>query len=285
MARNADDHADRICQVERTVAELCRAMAEVRGLVSDVEAQLGRMSGRPLRAITTPGREREPYDPGCVKALYSRRFSAHELQKKRVIWRGLAPFWAARFPPNTQAVLEIGAGDGEFPDHVVAARRVAVDLNPNVERLRARAIEGLVGDATRLYDLLDNDSFDVVFCSNVLEYLYDRDQVHLLIREVRHILRPGGRFLLLQPNIRHVGPAYYDFIDHRIELTAEALVEALEVGQFTLIECVQRFLPYTSKSHLSRFYWLVPLYIRLPIAWRLFGAQAFIVAEKHAASG
>jgi SAM-dependent methyltransferase len=224
----------------------------LRSLLSDVERLLARTSGRPLSGVTVPRRERAAFDPGSVKALYSRRFSPHELEKKRAIWRDLAPFFAARFPPGTKAVLELGAGEGEFIEHVQAERRAA----------------------------FDNDTLDVVFCSNVLEHLYDRDQVHLLIREVHHVLRPGGRFVILQPNIRYVGPAYYDFIDHRLELTAESVVEALEVGHFEVKEAIERFLPYTSKSRLSNVYWLVPLYIRMPLLWRLFGAQAFIVAEK-----
>jgi SAM-dependent methyltransferase len=252
----------------------------LRSLLSDVERLLARTSGRPLSGVTVPRRERAAFDPGSVKALYSRRFSPHELEKKRAIWRDLAPFFAARFPPGTKAVLELGAGEGEFIEHVQAERRAALDLNPAVERLHERGIEAHVGDATRLYEVFDNDTLDVVFCSNVLEHLYDRDQVHLLIREVHHVLRPGGRFVILQPNIRYVGPAYYDFIDHRLELTAESVVEALEVGHFEVKEAIERFLPYTSKSRLSNVYWLVPLYIRMPLLWRLFGAQAFIVAEK-----
>ena len=53
------------------------------------------------------------------------------------------------------------------------------------------------------------------------------------------------------------------------------------MGGLEVLECVPRFLPYTSKSHLSRLYWLSSLYVRLPIAWRIFGAQAFVVAEKR----
>ena len=43
----------------------------------------------------------------------------------------------------------------------------------------------------------------------------------------------------------------------------------------------ERFLPFTTKSRLSAFYWAVPLYLRVPLAWRFFGKQCFIVAEKR----
>lgn len=271
---------ERLRALEARVDELTRAVSRSTEVLKEVEALLARTSARPLVAIERPNRDRPAFDPGSVKALYSRRFSAAELAKKAAIWAGLAPFFAKRFPERTRAILEIGAGEGEFLDHAQAERRVAIDLNPAVERLRARGIEAVAGDATRLFDHFDNGTFDVVFCSNVLEHLYDKDQVHLVFREVRHVLRPGGRFIILQPNFRYVGASYYDFIDHRLELTAESVVEALEVGEFQVRECLPRFLPYTTKSRLSRFYWLVPLYVRLPFLWRIFGAQAFIVAEK-----
>jgi len=267
--------------LEARVEELTGEVARAGSVLRDVEALLARTSARPLGAIDRPNRSRPAFDPGSVKALYSRRFSSSELKKKDAIWTGLAPFFAKRFPEPTRAILEIGAGEGEFLEHAKAERRVAIDLNPSVERLRARGMEAVAGDATRLFDHFDNESFDVVFCSNVLEHLYDKDQVHLLIREAYHVLRPGGRLLILQPNFRYVGASYYDFIDHRLELTAESVVEALEVADFKVKECLPRFLPYTTKSRLSRLYWLVPLYIRLPFLWRIFGAQAFMVAEKQ----
>jgi dolichol-phosphate mannosyltransferase len=178
-------------------------------------------------------------------------------------------------------VLEIGSGEGEFLEFCRAPRRLAVDLNPSVERLSAIGIEAVRGDATCLFEHVDDESVDVVFCSNVLEHLYDKDQVHLLFREVRHVLRPGGRFLLMQPDIRHVRWDYYDYIDHRLEFTCDSFIEALGVSELSVIECHDQFLPFTTKSRLSAFYWAVPLYLRLPFLWRLFGKQCFIVAEKR----
>lgn len=275
----------RLRELESQLASQSKELDRVRTVLREVEALLARTSARPLDAIDRgPKRRRPAFDPGSVKALYSRRFDSHELEKKRAIWQGLTSFFDRRFPTGTRAILEIGAGEGEFLDNAKAERRVAIDLNPDIERLRARGIEAVEGDATRLFEHFDDDSFDLVFCSNVLEHLYDKDQIHLLIREVRHVLRPGGRFLILQPNFRYVGPAYYDFIDHRLELTAESVVEALEVADLEIRECLPRFLPYTSKSRLSNLYWLVPLYVRLPLAWRIFGKQAFVVAEKKARS-
>jgi SAM-dependent methyltransferase len=272
--------SDEIARLQQRIDTFAGELSELKQLVSEIERLLARTSARPLPAISRPGRDRAPFDPGAVKALYSRRFDAREIRKKRTIWRHLTPFFEARLPEGTASILELGAGEGEFLEQVRVARRVAIDLNPSVHSLAAQGIETIQGDITRLYDHFDDGSFDAVFCSNVLEHLYDKDQVHLVCREVHHVLAPHGRFLVLQPNFRFVGPDYYDFIDHRLELTAEAVVEALQVNGFRVRECLPRFIPYTSKSRLSSFYWLVPVYVRLPLAWRLFGKQAFITAEK-----
>lgn len=262
-----------LLRVTQEVADLSTAVSRIGMVVS-------RTSGEPSAELRQANRNRDAFDPGAIKSLYSRRFSPEELHRKNQIWRSLAPFWRQWFPERTQAVLEIGGGEGEFLEHAAVERRVTVDINPSVESLRTKGIEAHVGTALRLHDFFDDDSFDLVFCSNVLEHLYDRDQVHAVFRETWHVLRPGGRFLILQPNIRFTGAAYYDFIDHRIELTCESVVEALELAGFRIIVAYPRFLPYTSKSKLSRFSWLVPLYCRLRFVWPFFGAQSFLVAER-----
>jgi SAM-dependent methyltransferase len=279
-----DDPSQRLDGLEKLVRQQAETIARLGARLGDLEKAVVRKSALEVPAQELgPRRRREAFDPTSVRALYSRRFSEHELAKKRAIWRALAPFFARRYPAGARSVLEIGAGEGEFLEHCGLERRVALDLNPSVAGLSRLGIEAIRGDATRLVEHVDDASFDLVFCSNVLEHFYDKDQVHLLFREVAHVLRPGGRFLVLQPNIRYVGPAYFDFIDHRLEFTEESIVEALELAGFDVVECLPRFLPYTTKSRLSAFYWLVPLYVRLPLAWRFFGKQCFIVAERPAA--
>lgn len=58
--------------------------------------------------------------------------------------------------------------------------------------------------------------------------------------------------MILQPNIRYVGPAYWDYIDYHIALTEHSLVEALEVTGYRIERLIPRFLPYTAKSNLGR---------------------------------
>ena len=123
-------------------------------------------------------------------------------------------------------------------------------------------------------------SFDVVFVSNFLEHLEDSAAVLGLLRAIRSKLRPGGRVVILQPNFRYIGAAYFDFIDHRVVLTDTSLREALEVTGFRVVRLIKRFLPYTSKSRLPKSPWMVRLYLRIPLLWRLMGGQTLAVAER-----
>ena len=96
------------------------------------------------------------------------------------------------------------------------------------------------------------------------------------------MLKPDGRLIVLQPNIRYVGAAYWDFIDHRVALTERSLVEAAQAAGFEVETLIPRFLPYTTKSRLPQSPWLVRAYLRVPLAWRLMGKQTLLVARPAA---
>jgi hypothetical protein len=59
------------------------------------------------------------------------------------------------------------------------------------------------------------------------------------------------------------------------------MVEGLLTCSFEVTEVVARFLPFTSKSKLPTAPWLVWLYLRVPLAWRILGGQMLIVARKR----
>ena len=58
------------------------------------------------------------------------------------------------------------------------------------------------------------------------------------------------------------------------------MTEALEIAGFQVVECRARFLPYTTKSRLPQWAFLVRLYLRLPPAQWLLGKQMLVVAER-----
>src|SRR5262249_10270216 len=129
------------------------------------------------------------------------------------------------------------------------------------------------------------DSVDVVFCSNFFEHLPDKRTFLATLAEIRRVLRPGGRLLVLQPNIRFVGAAYWDFVDHHLPLTDRTLVEACESLNFEVVEVIPRFLPYTTRSALPQSPWLVRLYLAIRPAWLILGRQTWAVLRKPSLPG
>lgn len=199
------------------------------------------------------------------------------------MWRVLCEGYFQRWVDPKATVLEVAAGHCEFINGIKAARKIAVDLNPEVARYAGDDVTAHVASSNDI-STVDDASVDVVFISNFFEHLSKPDILSTL-REVRRTLRPGGRLLVLQPNIRFCQRDYWMFFDHITPLDDRSLEEALVLTDFVVEHRVVRFLPYTTKSRLPKGASLIRLYLRLPLAWRIFGQQSFFVARPVAAAG
>lgn len=217
--------------------------------------------------------------PRDLQSLYRNRFSDRDREEKHRIWKVLVESFFQKWVRPGDAVLDLGCGDGEFLNHLVCARRVGVDLNPDAPSRLAPGVEFQAADVRNLSPLPDA-SFDVVFTSNLMEHLPSKKDVELLVREARRVLKPGGHFIALGPNLRFVGGAYWDFWDHLTPLTERSLAELLETLDFRVETQIARFLPYTTRSALPRAPWMIRLYLALPIAWRFLGGQFLLRAAK-----
>jgi SAM-dependent methyltransferase len=214
-----------------------------------------------------------------VEAIYSKRFSVPELKARDATWKVLCSEFLSKFISPEETVLDIGAGDGFFLKYINAKRRIAVDFSPHVNKLKLFGIEVIQEEATAFAEKVEGP-VDVVFASNFFEHLSNKEEVFSVLRECFSVLKPNGRIIILQPNIKYVGNRYWDYIDHHIALTENSLAEALEAVGFRVDTVIAQFLPYTAKSFLGRFSGLVSLYLKIPILWRIFGKQSFIVATK-----
>ncbi|MBC2934437.1 class I SAM-dependent methyltransferase [Nocardioides sp. zg-1228] len=181
-----------------------------------------------------------------------------------------------RWVPSDAVVLDLAAGHCEFANNIVAARRIAVDLNPAVHEHADEGVEAHVASSTDLHMLADA-TVDRVFVSNFFEHI-TRDDILATLAEVRRVLRPTGKLLVLQPNIRYCARDYWMFFDHVTPVDDRALAEAFASTGFRVELNHPRFLPYTTKSRLPSTDRLVRLYLRSPWAWRVLGGQAFMVA-------
>lgn len=214
-----------------------------------------------------------------LAALYRERFDEADLAFKAAFWEILCTDFFQRYVPPDATVVDLGAGSCEFANSIRAARRIAVDLNPDVVRF-ARDCEVLVTASTDLSGI-DDGSVDVVFTSNFFEHLPTKPDLVQTLLECNRVLRDGGRILVLMPNFRALPGRYWDYFDHHLPLTPHSLAEVLGITGFRVTESIDRFLPYTIKhSRLPRSLVAVRWYLRLRPAWRVLGRQMFVAADK-----
>lgn len=214
-----------------------------------------------------------------LEKLYQNRFDDAEKLRKARVWRVVVSQFLQRWVPRDAAVLDLGCGYGEFLNHVQCARRIGVDFNADAQRHLDPGIEFHRADVTDLRFLSDA-TVDVVFTSNLLEHLDDKAHVERLIREAHRVLKPGGHFIALGPNMRALHGSYWDFWDHSVAITDKSLCEVLAYLDFDVVNCIPRFLPYTTQSSLPQAPWLVALYLKFPPAWRILGGQFLIRARR-----
>jgi SAM-dependent methyltransferase len=119
-----------------------------------------------------------------------------------------------------------------------------------------------------------------VFTSNFFEHLPDKATLGKTLDQALRCLKPGGKLIAMGPNIKFLPGIYWDFWDHYLPLTEISLSEGLMTRGFEVTLCLDRFLPYTLAR--TRRYPLIFLkvYLRLKPAWRFFGKQFLVVAEK-----
>ena len=204
---------------------------------------------------------------------FHNRFSLDPKREK--VWFYLTKY-LSKFVDRNGSVLEVGAGYCYFINRVVANEKVALDIEPEFAQYANVDVETHVSDATRLAQF-DDSKFDAIFASNFLEHLSNED-ANVFIQSAYRVLSPGGMLILLQPNFRYSFKAYFDDYTHLTIFTDMGLQDRLKAFGLEIFHVEKRFMPFTVKSRLSGFAFLIPLYLFLP--WRPFAGQMLIVARK-----
>lgn len=197
---------------------------------------------------------------------------------RAIVWRAIADHLSAWIPPRA-AVLELGAGYCDWINHVQGARRVAVDIWPDVGRHTAPGVESLVADVGAGLPSLASAAFDAVLASNLFEH-FAPDTLPTVVEEVRRVLRPGGQLLIVQPNFRYAWRHYFDDYTHRSVFTHVSLPALLRAHGFGVDHVEPRFMPYSMQgSRLPISGWLVRAYLRSPI--RPLAGQMLVIASRR----
>lgn len=213
------------------------------------------------------------------RRIYQRRFSDESRKAKAAVWKVLVESFFQKWIGPHDVVLDLGCGYGEFLNHLKCGRKIGVDMNPDSAEHLGQDVEFHAADVCEP-EFLPDGSVDCVFTSNLMEHLPGKPAVEKMLGQAWRILKPGGHFIALGPNLRLLGGQYWDFWDHLVPITDRSLAEALELVGFSVVDCIPKFLPYTTCSRIPQKPWLVKLYLSLPIVWRLMGGQFVIRARK-----
>jgi SAM-dependent methyltransferase len=99
--------------------------------------------------------------------------------------------WLAAQPG--ERILDLGCGDGQLSARLVAAGAVVRGVDASAQMAAAARERGIVADEANAEALPYEDaSFDAVFSNAALHWVRDQDA---MMREVKRVLRRGGRFV------------------------------------------------------------------------------------------
>jgi SAM-dependent methyltransferase len=210
--------------------------------------------------------------------IYEKRFSGHEIYRNRV-WKIIIRGFFSKWIKNTDHILDLGCGYGEFINHANCELRHAMDLNPKTGSLLDEDIIFHEQDCSTPWKIEAN-SLDLVFTSNFFEHLPNKEFLDRTICEINKSLKPGGRLVAMGPNISVLKGKYWDFWDHHVALSDQSLCELLDIHDFNIEQSYSKFLPYNMVRVKERPLFLISLYLRFPFFWKLFGKQFLIIAQK-----
>ena len=111
---------------------------------------------------------------------------------KKIVWKQLGDI-------KDKDILDFGSGEGVTADHFSESNHV-VAIEPWEDMLKDAWIDNdyrqVVGDIKALSEFEDN-SFDIIICHNVLEYIDDKASV---IQELSRVLKRDGIISLVKHN-------------------------------------------------------------------------------------
>lgn len=117
---------------------------------------------------------------------------AWERLLKKILWAQLGDI-------RDQYILDFGSGEGVTANHF-AEHNSVVAIEPSEEMLADRwedfQYRQIHGDVASL-SVFEDNTFDVIFCHNVLEYIDDKESV---VKELHRLLKPGGILSIVKHN-------------------------------------------------------------------------------------
>jgi len=146
-------------------------------------------------------------------------------------------------------VLELGCGNGAFlflaPEGVNAQGIEIIDQE--VKNCREKGLNVIKADAEKKLPFKD-DSFDGVYMCHVIEHF---EKPHLVIEEIRRILKKDGKLVILTPNFATTYKKFYNDYTHKKPFTKRGLFKLLSDLEFKNIQIKNE--PYNTSGFFFTF--------------------------------
>lgn len=121
-----------------------------------------------------------------------KKLGVWETLLKKIVWSQLGDI-------KGKKILDFGSGQGVTANRYAKDNQV-VAIEPSVESVNDRwnenEYEQIIGDIEELRKL-ETESFDVIFCHNVLEYASEREEI---IKELYRLLKLDGMLSIVKHN-------------------------------------------------------------------------------------
>lgn len=96
-------------------------------------------------------------------------------------------------------ILDFGAGFCITSSHYAEAHEViAVEPNEEMYSMRVSGDYNLITEGIDYIKNIEDNSFDFVFCHNVMEYTDDKENI---LKELLRVLKPGGTLSIIKHNL------------------------------------------------------------------------------------
>jgi len=146
--------------------------------------------------------------------LYYERFDQHMLEKRPRVRALISKAFAKLFPEKVDNLLDIGCGTGfyfpllaEYAENITGIDLCMPMLEQAEELIREKGLANCqVREGSALDLPFDDNSMDIVHSWDFLHHVTD---VRKAVSEISRVLRPGGRYVALEPNFLNPSITWY----------------------------------------------------------------------------
>ncbi|MFN3551297.1 MAG: class I SAM-dependent methyltransferase [Endomicrobiia bacterium] len=167
------------------------------------------------------------------KNLYQQMY----LQEEYYWWHIAKRKLVVNFIPKTNCkILDVGCGTGKLMEELLQNGHLVygIENEPTaIEFCKKRGIEKI-----QIFNLeenlnIDNDSFDVITCLDVLEHI-EKDEN--LIKEFKRIVKPSGILILTVPSYMWLWSYWDEILGHKRRYNKKILFEKMQKVGFQIVK-------------------------------------------------